>query len=122
MKRSLRTLLGAVAALVFTGTLLSAPANGQTKAILGCDWGTNHDVYVECVGGADRYSAVGRARNYFYGQIHLWGPNLDVWGPVGDWPSASGQGHNGGWVCAEGWRINPDGSRSSVGLPCVQVT
>lgn len=121
MNRSLRTLLGAVAALVLTGTL-TAPAHGQAKAIPGCDWGTNHDVYVECQGGAGRYTAVGRARNFFHGRIHLWGPNMDVWSDIRDWPSASGAGHNAGRVCAEGWRLNPNGTWSSVGLPCVWVT
>lgn len=110
-----------LAAILVASTMLTAPANAKSEQI-GCDYGTNHQVRVECWGTAAGYTAAGLALTDFYGHIDLWGPGIPRRsGPNGTRPTVSASGHGEGWVCAEGWRLNSDGTWSSVGLPCIYV-
>jgi hypothetical protein len=85
------------------------------------DSGCNHQVCIYLRGNATSgYSSTGEGDN-FYGKIHVWGPNLDVWGNDSNNPTASGNGRGRGRSCAEGWKRTSDNSYTSVGLPCVPV-
>lgn len=61
--------------------------------------------------------ASGRGR-----QIHVWGPHLDVTGPMSGNPAAYGSGYGAGKTCVEGFAPIGNGMVQSRGLPCEQVS
>ncbi len=118
-----RRLGGALAATGVVGALVLLPGSAQA-AEMACDYGTNGKVKIQfCQIGGGYFDGEGlNHSDGFYGHIDVWGPGIPRHNDGDRFrPNNTVRGYGSGWLCAEGWQLNSDGSWSSVGLPCVFV-
>jgi hypothetical protein len=120
IRRRLGGLLTTTAAAV---SMFLIPGSAEAS-VLACDYGTNFQVRIQfCHIGGRIFDGEGlNIGDGFYGHIDVWGPGI-ARHHDGDRfrPNNTVRGEGSGYLCAEGWRRNNDGSWSSVGLPCVFV-